>query len=399
MAPEKSDLESSNEENCGEQQSAVPLNSQEMEAPLAQLEQQKALEFRRLEDIGRRLHDLTNKISPLIMSLSLIDLEFSLCENPGFVESTFEDFKFKSSPREVLDLLSTDLNKLLSAGSHIVSLVRSGASSINLDFFNILVTSFKKQFDDYFEKLKIIVNLTFKDLNGAKELLDETSAAMHEYFTEYQKFCNFVDEGNEIPDVSKVEVKSLIEGVTQKMCSSFPEVKVELSLDDNCIVYLDGSKLGRVLENLIKNAMEAMGYSGTLILDLEKKGCKVMIGVADNGIGIPSENLYKIFDLYFTYGKKGGSGFGLNNAKLIIERFGGTIKVESTKGEGTTFKISLPAFEPVVTGVEPTAVVESDGGEVNSAVVKALVLDVFNRLDERDVEGEILDDGDVLGAS
>ncbi len=68
-----------------------------------------------------------------------------------------------------------------------------------------------------------------------------------------------------------------------------------------------------------------------------------MISLTDTGAGIPEENLSKLFEPFFTTKKKGkGVGLGLSVAYGIVEEHGGTIKVESKPGKGTTFRVLLP---------------------------------------------------------
>jgi len=70
----------------------------------------------------------------------------------------------------------------------------------------------------------------------------------------------------------------------------------------------------------------------------------VMVSLADTGHGIPEEHLDKIFDPFFTTrAEGGGTGLGLSISFMIVQNHGGRIEAESTVGEGTTFRVSLPA--------------------------------------------------------
>ncbi|MDR2798425.1 MAG: PAS domain S-box protein [Treponema sp.] len=97
----------------------------------------------------------------------------------------------------------------------------------------------------------------------------------------------------------------------------------------------------QVLLNLIKNAIAAMPTGGTLRVLTEKGDGEIIIKVCDTGIGIPEENLSKIFEPYFTT-KETGSGLGLTLAFKIIREHQGEITVKSKTGEGTCFIITLP---------------------------------------------------------
>lgn len=109
----------------------------------------------------------------------------------------------------------------------------------------------------------------------------------------------------------------------------------------------DRFKLEQVLVNLVGNALDAhQGMScGTIRvatrLDSDKRG--VEITVADTGIGIPPENLDKIFDPFFSTKPSGkGTGLGLSITLSIVKELGGDITVRSTLGEGSEFRVSLP---------------------------------------------------------
>ena len=104
-----------------------------------------------------------------------------------------------------------------------------------------------------------------------------------------------------------------------------------------------GDKLKQVFLNMILNARDAMPQGGALKLSTLVEGNAVKIVLADNGIGIPKENLNRIFDAFFTTkAKVSGVGLGLSVSYGIVHQHRGMITVSSTVGEGTTFVVSLP---------------------------------------------------------
>lgn len=104
-----------------------------------------------------------------------------------------------------------------------------------------------------------------------------------------------------------------------------------------------GDKLKQVFLNMILNARDAMPRGGKLKITTSVEGKAVKIVVADNGIGIPRENLNRIFDAFFTTkAKVSGVGLGLSVSYGIVHQHRGMITVSSTVGEGTAFVISLP---------------------------------------------------------
>jgi PAS domain S-box-containing protein len=126
-------------------------------------------------------------------------------------------------------------------------------------------------------------------------------------------------------------------------------VKVEEKLDPD-LPDLTGSEdqLQQVFVNLISNAAEALeAGGGERVLRIQtqhlpEREC-VSVSFADTGVGIPKENLPKLFEPFFSTKKKGkGVGLGLSVAYGIIQEHGGSIQVQSEEGRGTTFTLELP---------------------------------------------------------
>ena len=121
-------------------------------------------------------------------------------------------------------------------------------------------------------------------------------------------------------------------------------VKLDLSSED-LYIRAASDMLTEAFRILMKNAVEAIfekGEDGEFRVQSRLAGVKrIEVSIEDNGIGIPSENVSKIFDIGWTT-KRTGMGFGLYWTKDFIEGLGGRIEVESVLQEGTTFRIRLP---------------------------------------------------------
>ena len=113
--------------------------------------------------------------------------------------------------------------------------------------------------------------------------------------------------------------------------------------DHDVRVKMNASLFEWVIENLCKNAVDAMEGRGRIVLSLSDEGAKVAIEVADNGKGIRKKDLKSVFTPGFTT-KKRGWGLGLSLAKRIVEEYHkGRIYVKSSEvGVGTTFRIEMP---------------------------------------------------------
>jgi signal transduction histidine kinase/CheY-like chemotaxis protein len=104
----------------------------------------------------------------------------------------------------------------------------------------------------------------------------------------------------------------------------------------------DASELRDVLVNMVFNAVDAMPEGGRLTLAAEQRDEKVIVTIEDTGCGMNSEVRSRVFDPFFTTKGVEGIGLGLSVSYGIVRRHGGTIRVETEVGRGTTFRIVLP---------------------------------------------------------
>lgn len=112
------------------------------------------------------------------------------------------------------------------------------------------------------------------------------------------------------------------------------------------VALLDAGKFARVITNLVSNAADVMPEGGTVTIRTSRSDDRVTIEVSDTGPGIPEEIRQRLFEPFFTHGKKHGTGLGLSIVKKIIEDHRGTIEVSTTPGQGSTFRLLLPPPSP-----------------------------------------------------
>jgi two-component system phosphate regulon sensor histidine kinase PhoR len=110
----------------------------------------------------------------------------------------------------------------------------------------------------------------------------------------------------------------------------------------------DRDRLAQVLINLLDNAVKFTPEGGRVRLAARAAGGRVVVEVSDTGVGIPPDDLARIFERFYRVDrsrdrKDGGTGLGLAIAKHLVQAMGGTISVDSRPGEGTTFTVSLQA--------------------------------------------------------
>ena len=143
-------------------------------------------------------------------------------------------------------------------------------------------------------------------------------------------------------DASMNEVLAHVIDYMDRRTSKKVEIVSELPAE-NVVVKMNASLFEWVIENLCKNAVDAMEGRGKIVLSLFDEGSKVAIEVTDNGKGIRKKDLKSVFTPGFTT-KKRGWGLGLSLAKRIVEEYHkGRIYVKSSEvGVGTTFRIEMP---------------------------------------------------------
>jgi signal transduction histidine kinase/CheY-like chemotaxis protein len=108
-------------------------------------------------------------------------------------------------------------------------------------------------------------------------------------------------------------------------------------------IYVDAGQIEQVILNLVVNARDAMPQGGRIAITLETVEAHVRLTVRDSGVGMDAATLAQIFEPYFTTKDEAkGTGLGLPTALGIVEQSGGTIRVTSEPGDGTTFEVQLP---------------------------------------------------------
>lgn len=154
-----------------------------------------------------------------------------------------------------------------------------------------------------------------------------------------------------------LSLKTLIEKTITLIRGQAPSnVEIKLDIPADLKITVDKQRMQQVFLNLIKNAIDVIGENGNIWIscsEISRKGKgrrEVEILIEDNGPGIPPEISDKIFDPFFTTKDVGhGSGLGLFIVHDILEMHGGSIRLETRPGQGTTFIIWLPD-RPLETG-------------------------------------------------
>ncbi|MEX1055556.1 MAG: PAS domain-containing sensor histidine kinase [Rhodothermales bacterium] len=229
-----------------------------------------------------------------------------------------------------------------------------------------------KEYAEETAKLKstFLTNMTHEIRTPLTVILGFTSILRQGVRVEYQRFVNLIERsgrrlllmldsmldlaqleaGSLEIDQQKYNVGEIVEGVVAMLAPIIEEKGLTLNLSlpaERCYARVDHAVLTRVLNNMLDNAVKFTD-EGEINIALEKRGPDIHITLQDTGIGIEQRFLAHVFDP-FVQESSGldrthqGSGLGLAVSKRLLELMGGTVRVESSKGEGSVFTIILPA--------------------------------------------------------
>ncbi len=148
--------------------------------------------------------------------------------------------------------------------------------------------------------------------------------------------------------VSRMDFDELLDEIVQDLQAAHRGDAVEIERTGERVgnVRVDGMALRRVVDNLSRNAAEAMPDGGRIRIDARIQDEHIGLTIRDDGPGMDPDRIADLFKPWTTEGKRTGTGLGLAIVRRIVDRHGGTIEVESEPGTGTTFRIQLPVAGP-----------------------------------------------------
>lgn len=286
------------------------------------------------------------------------------------------------------------------------------AGGIAHDFNNLLQVIL-----GYVQKLKVSMdsnNVYSEELNLIEVAADKAAALTNQLLS-YARKGKYV--------VESIDPGKVVEEIILLLGRTIPEnINMDTSLQSGAAkVKADKNQIYQMLLNLCVNAKDAMPQGGTIHIstknvDIDEQYCELnqvqsgpgkylLLSVQDTGTGIPEEHRSQIFEPFFTTKEIGkGTGLGLAMVYGIVKHHGGFIKVDSVSGEGTVFKIFMPAIiekseatRPEQTFV-PSSTAQTDGQDHKSQksvlvvddedVVRFLAIDLLESLGYEAVPAE-----------
>ncbi|MEN6372622.1 MAG: ATP-binding protein [Armatimonadota bacterium] len=195
-------------------------------------------------------------------------------------------------------------------------------------------------------------------LSGAKDDPELLNMFLRNLAKESERLSLLIDDLLEIAKgvsrsrklrVTNVDINSLVSRVTNFNTSKAVDNHVTLIINTtgNPVVHADEQQVEQVLDNLLRNAIKYTPEGGMVTISAAEDNDSVSLIVFDTGIGIPENEIPKIFERFYRVDKAhsrriGGTGLGLAIVKDIMDAHNGTITVETELGRGSTFTVSFP---------------------------------------------------------
>ena len=197
----------------------------------------------------------------------------------------------------------------------------------------LTVQSFERKFDPSDPHIKM-------KLGEYSETLIQQIDTMSSIASAFSNFAKMPERKDEVLSINDV-IDSAMDIFSQDGVSFKPA-------DSNLNINFDRTQLIRVITNLVKNAIQAIPNDRTPEIEvrIEKQGTDAFVFVKDNGLGIETENKFKIFEPNFTT-KTSGMGLGLAMVKSIVETYAGSIDFTSQVNKGAEFQVRIPLHSEI----------------------------------------------------
>ncbi len=179
--------------------------------------------------------------------------------------------------------------------------------------------------------------------------IDEQADRLHMLIVDVIKIAQ-VESGQDMFDMTAINLAEMVDECIQDHQAVADSKQIQLrtipATQNGLTVHGDIEGLRTILDNLLDNALKFTLDQGTITIEWTADEKRVWISINDTGLGIPQEHLSRIFERFYRVDKArsremGGTGLGLSIVKHLSQVFGGSIRVESVQGEGTTFTVEL----------------------------------------------------------
>jgi len=279
----------------------------------------------------------------------------------GHVARSFNDMSsaLKRSMQELQELVGTLEQKVAERTKELRAAEAEVAQGEKLASIGLLASGIAHELNNPLTGVLTFTSLLRKKMPAGStdaEDLDLVIQETRRCASIIRRLLDFARE--KVPTNGFVAMNPLIEDVARFVDrpASLHNVEIVTHLEpDLPQVWGDADLIKQVVLNILVNATQAIEREGKIVIETRRVDGKdpgappmVEFSIRDNGCGIPQANLQRIFDPFFTTKEVGrGTGLGLSVSYGIVKAHGGTIKVDSVVGEGSTFRVQLPTVPPV----------------------------------------------------
>jgi signal transduction histidine kinase len=219
-------------------------------------------------------------------------------------------------------------------------------------FFSIIAHDLRNPFNSLVGLTKFLVSaIEDYDKDRLKSFLSRLHTSAEKVYALLNNLLEWsrLERGLLQPALERIELCRLILFVVEAMAADAARKQIALvnRVPKGMVACADPNMLTTVVRNLVANAVKFTESGGTIAISARQTGNVVELDVSDTGIGISADGLNKLFRIDAKYTRKGtadedGTGLGLLLCKELVEKNGGTIRVESEVGKGSTFTVTLP---------------------------------------------------------
>jgi signal transduction histidine kinase len=221
------------------------------------------------------------------------------------------------------------------------------------------------------------LELSLRDGSGKSQLHSHLHAGLacaHRAAETVKRLVAFASPRKPADERAPVSLRQLAEEAARKVLERHAsELRVTVTGEAIGLALGSASLLRTALEQVVRNAVEAMPREGTLMFRVDRKAGRVRLSVCDSGPGLSAEAAAHLFDPFWTSKTNGHLGLGLVMSRDMLQAQGGTLTVDSAPAGGTTVTLSLPAARAEEPGQAASAAEQPDPAVVHAPSSGALL--------------------------
>lgn len=272
--------------------------------------------------------------------------------SPIFLGDTLLGFFLLLEPPPPFRLMYEDRDLLNTAGQHVATLLAQQDADQRVtelsqfETFNRLTTFVMHDLKNCAAQLSLLVGNAARHKHNP-EFIDDAISTISQTSERMTRLIAQLRGKAADTAAGPIELQEALQIAIARCASRKPQPVLEHSPDQSCIVSADPERLTAALEHVIRNAQEASGDDGSVLVKVDKWTSKVQVSISDTGPGMDAEFIRsRLFRPFDTTKAPGGMGIGAYQAREFARSVGGSVEVRSEPGRGTWFAFELPLASP-----------------------------------------------------